>query len=87
MWKLASHREGIRSLSDIVFTTAFVITQTPEITVRGDWVEFISQSGDGKIKRYMTRDAAVGMIEAVRIALERAAKVADNVISIRCRHD
>lgn len=74
-------------MTEILFTTAFVITEAPDIAVKGDWVEFISQSGDGKIKRFMTRAAARAMVETLHLALQAADEMPGNVVSIRKDHD
>lgn len=69
-------------MSDVVFTSAFLIVTTPEMTVKGDWVEFISSSGDGKIRRYMTREAARGMVEILGRLLAEADTAPSNVVPI-----
>ena len=71
---------------DTVFVASFVIEEVPDIRVTGQWVEFVSASGDGMVKRYMTRHAALGMVEVLARVLAGAGPDADNVVPIRGGH-
>jgi len=71
---------------DTVFVSAFVITGCPKITIKGAWVEFISESGDGTVKRFMTRPAAIQMIDRLSRALAETDADFTNVVLFRGDH-